>query len=310
MGKRWAGLMVLVVAISLAACGGDNGAATSTPSATSTQVAMSTPGTGSTPVAANGTPTVTPLKAAAGELTVYAAASLNDAFTKIGRDFAASTGGMASQFNFAGSQDLVTQLSNGAQADVFASADQKNMDAAVKAGVIDGTPSKLLTNKLVVILPETNPGNIQSLKDLANAGVKIDLADVSVPAGNYAQQVLDKLSADATYGSDFKSKVNANVISKENNVKAVVSKVQLGEADAGIVYITDATATQASPLGSTVGQVKTIAIPDQYNVIAVYYIAKVKGAMNSAAADSFITYVTTGAGAATLQQLGFGPANP
>ncbi len=264
-------VVVLVVMLALSACGGDN----PTPSS--------------------------------GKMTVFAASSLKEAFTKVGGDFKAGAGGSEVEYNFAGSQDLVTQLKGGAKADVFASADKKNMDAAVSAGLIDGDAQKLLTNKLVVIIPSKNPANISSLKDLARAGVKLDLADTSVPVGNYSQQVLDKLSADPAYGSDFKAKVNANVISKEDNVKAVVAKVQLGEADAGIVYTTDAAATQRATPVANIGPVQTIAIPDQVNVIAVYYIGKVKGSPNPTAATAFIAYVLGSEGQKTLADFGFGP---
>ena len=160
---------------------------------------------------------------------------------------------------------------------------------------------------LVVVLPNDNPGNIQSLQDLARPGVKISLADPSVPVGNYSLQVLDKLSADPAYGADFKQQVLDNVVSREDNVRQVLTRVQLGEVDAGIVYITDALAANASS-GGSLPPVKTLAIPTQYNVVAIYYIAAMKDAPHAAAAGAWINYILSDAGQAVLVKYGFGRA--
>ena len=129
-----------------------------------------------------------------------------------------------------------------------------------------------------VILPPSNPANVQTLQDLAKPGLKLVLEDPSVPAGNYARQILTNMSKDPTYGTDFSTKVLANVVSNETDVKQVVAKVDQGEADAGIVYVTDALATP---------DLKTIAIPANYNVIAQYPIAAVEKAPNSDLACGF-----------------------
>ncbi len=289
MGKRVGPAIIMALLVAGAISGCDTGGTSSNPSGTSS----------------NGN-----------RLVVYAAASLQQAFIAIGKDFKANTGN-ATEFNFAGSQQLVSQLQSGAQADVLVTADLPTMQSAISASlVITDSEQELATNSMVVILPQANPANIQSIKDLAKPGVKIDLADIKVPAGAYAQKVLARLSAEPGYGSDFKDKVNANVISKEVNVTAVVAKVQLGEADAGIVYSTDATTTQATPVPMpnatppNFAPVKTIEIPANDNVLAVYYIAKLKGASSPATADVFIKYAVSGAGRDTIARFGFGPPRP
>lgn len=243
-------------------------------------------------------PTLVP-STAGGTLTVYAAASLTVAFGDIGKAFEAANPGTKIAFNFAGSQALRTQIEQGAKPDVFASADTNNMTPLQTQGLVVGTPPVFARNRLIVIAPKSNPAGVKELKDLAKAGLKLDIADASVPVGNYTLQILDKLSAEATYGTDFKSKVLARVVSKENDVKQVVSKVALGEADAGVVYTTDAQATRDKLI--------TIDIPDQYNVIAQYPIAIVKGSANPTLAQKFIDAVLSGEGQAMLKKYGFGP---
>jgi molybdate transport system substrate-binding protein len=233
-------------------------------------------------------------------LNVFAAASLTGAFGEIARAFEAANPGVTVAFNFAGSQALRTQIEQGASADVFASADHKNMDTMVTENLVaNGKYQDFANNRLVVILPPKNPANIQTLQDLARPGVKLDLADASVPVGNYARQVLIGMSTDASFGSDFSDKVLANVVSNETDVKQVVSKVDLGEADAGIVYVTDAQA--ASDL-------KTVAISDNFNVIAKYPIAVVAKPPHADLAAAFVDYVLSPDGQAVLRKWGFGPA--
>lgn len=251
--------------------------------------------------------TLTPVPAAGatGGLIIFAASSLKEAFTEADRQFAAAnSAGSAATFNFAGSQQLVAQLQQGAPADVFASADKANMDKAVAANLIDGQPQELARNRLVVALPGDNPGHIQSLHDLARVGVKLALADPSVPVGAYTVQALDKLAADPAYGSDFKTKVLGNVVSRENNVRQVLTRLQLGEVDAGVVYGTDAQAANAAT-GGSVPPVTVLDIPAQYNITAVYYIAPVQGAPHAGAARTWISYLLSDPGQAILAQYGF-----
>lgn len=235
-------------------------------------------------------------------LTVFAAASLTEAFTEIGHAFEAAHAGVSVTFNFAGSQTLSTQMIQGAGVDVFASANHTEMDKVVAAGLVQtGTPVDFLTNLLVVVLPQGNPANLQSLNDLARHGLKLVLGDETVPVGKYARQSLDNMAKDASFGQDFANKVLANVVSNETDVKAVVTKVQLGEADAGIVYVSDA---------NSAPELKTIPIPADLNVIAKYPIAALEKAPQPELAAEFITYVLSSEGQATLKKYGFTPIQP
>lgn len=233
-------------------------------------------------------------------LTVFAAASLTDAFTELGQTFEAQHPGAIVTFNFGGSPSLRTQLEQGAVADVFASANQKEMNTAIASAlVVSGTDKMFLTNQLVVILPANNPGQVQALADLTRPGLKLVLAAEEVPVGQYARQVLDNLAV--MYGADFKTAVLANLVSNEDNVRQVVAKVQLGEADLGMVYTSDVVAAP---------ELKTIAIPAEANVIARYPIAVLKAAPNAALADEFVAYVLSAEGQAILKEWGFGPVLP
>lgn len=230
-------------------------------------------------------------------LTVFAAASLTDAFTEIGAAFDAANPGVTTTFNFAGSQALRTQVEEGAPADVFASASGKEMDTLVTGTFVAADVAKVfLTNKLVVILPADNPAALEKLEDLANPGIKLVLAAEDVPVGKYARQALDLM--DASFGAGYKDKVLANVVSNEDNVKQVVSKLQLGEADAGIVYISDSIAAP---------ELKSIEIPDELNVIAKYPIAPLVKSENANLATQFIEYVLSAEGQAVLAKWGFAP---
>ncbi len=256
----------------------------------------------SAPIAAQSTPPATTSSVPASELNVFAAASLTEAFREIGKAFEAANPGVKVTFNFAGSQQLVQQIGQGAPADVFASAATKNMDDAVKAGnVADGAARAFARNRLVAIVPQANPAGIKMLADLGKPGVRLVLAAKEVPVGQYALDFLDKASKDATYGADYKDKTLKNVASYEQNVRAVLSKVTLGEADAGIVYNTDVT-QDAAP------KVTRIEIPDALNTVATYPIATVKGTKNPAA-DRFVAFVLADAGQAILKQYGFIPAH-
>jgi molybdate transport system substrate-binding protein len=174
-------------------------------------------------------------------LRVYAAASLGDVFDELGREYEASHPGVKVEFNYAGSQQLSQQLAQGATADVFASANLKQMQAATSAGrVADGSTQLFARNRLMVIYPADGKP-LSSLSDLAQPGLHIVLAGKEVPVGQYALDFLDKAAADPQLGAAFREGVLANVVSYEENVKAVLAKVSLGEADAGIVYASDLT---------------------------------------------------------------------
>jgi molybdate transport system substrate-binding protein len=232
-----------------------------------------------------------------GTLTVFAAASLTDAFTEIGAAFEAANPGVTVTFNFAGSQALRTQIEEGAPADVFASASGKEMDTLVLNNfVAKDAPQIFLTNKLVIILPADNPAELEKLEDLATPNIKLVLAAEEVPVGKYARQTLDNMNG--SFGAGFKDKVLANVVSNEDNVKQVIAKVQLGEADAGIVYISDSI---ASP------DLKIIEIPADLNVIAKYPIAPLAKSANVDLAPKFTAFVLSTEGQTILQKWGFAP---
>lgn len=219
-----------------------------------------------------------------GSLTVFAAASLTEAFNRIGAEFTGLHPGASVQFNFAGSPTLVTQITEGAQADVFASADQPNMDRVTGAGLSTGPPVVFARNRLEIVVEKGNPRHITSLADLARPGLLVVLAGPTVPAGKYAGQALQSAG------------VRVTPVSEETDVKSVVTKVALGEADAGIVYVTDVRAA-----GSTV---EGITIPDQHNVIASYPAVALKGAASPVAAKAFIDFLL-GPGRSILTSFGF-----
>jgi molybdate transport system substrate-binding protein len=236
------------------------------------------------------------------DLTVFAAASLSDAFRDIGRAFETLHPGVRVTFNFAGSQRLALQIEQGARADLFASADGRNMDRLVVAGLIDSdAPVTFARNQMVVILPDDNPGRVEGLEDLARPGLKLLLAGDQVPVGAYARQVLAHLSEDAALGSGFKDAVLRNLISNEENVKQVVAKIQLGEADAGIVYRSDVTP-------SLTGRIRMIEIPDHFNVEAAYPMAVLGTASDVDLARQFVQFVLAPEGRRILERWGLIPA--
>ena len=230
-------------------------------------------------------------------LTVFAAASLTDAFTEISQNFEAANPGVTVTLNFAGSQTLRTQIEQGAQVDVFASANAKEMDALVTGNFVGADTAQIfLTNQLVVIMPEANSAGIKQLEDLSKSGLKLVLAAKEVPVGNYSLQVLDEL--DQAFGGGYKDKVLANVVSYENDVKQVVAKVQLDEADAGIVYSSDSVAAP---------ELQKIDIPVENNVVAKYPIAALTQTREPELAQAFITYVLSSEGQSILKKWGFLP---
>ena len=254
-----------------------------------------------TPGPAPTSPTTAPAAPAGGsKVTVFAAASLTDAFSEIGEQFKQQNAGVTLEFNFAGSQQLRAQLEQGAAADVFASANTKEMNNAIQSElVVSGTQKTFVRNRLAVIVPKDNPGGVAELKDLNKSGLKIVLAAASVPVGGYTLTSLDKMNAD--FGATFSQTVMANVVSYEDNVKQVVAKVQLGEADAGIVYSSDVTPSAAE-------KVAQLDIPDKYNTLATYPIAVLKAAPQPGLAAKFVDYVLSDAGQAVLHKWGFIPA--
>ena len=228
---------------------------------------------------------------AGGQITVLAAASLTEAFTQIANDFQTANPGTKVNLSFGGSDALAAQIDQGSPTDVFASASPKWMDDVEQNGPGVTNRQDFAKNRLVVIVPADNPAGIQSINDLANDGVELVLAAEDVPVGTYARQALDN--------AGIADKAEANVVSNEDDVKAVVQKVALGEADSGIVYQTDVT-------DAVKDKVTAIPIADDVNVIATYPIAVIQNAPNASLAASFEAYVL-GPGQTVLQSFGFLP---
>jgi molybdate transport system substrate-binding protein len=227
-------------------------------------------------------------------LTVFAASSLRDVFGDLGTTFERAHPGVKTQFNFAGSQELRTQIEQGAPADVYAAADTKHMDDVYKVGLVHA-PKLFATNTPVIVVPADNPGNVKSLGDLATVK-RLVIGTPEVPIGRYTLEILDK--AKARYGADFPARVQARVASREFNVRQVLTKVRLGEADAGIVYRTD---THCAG-----DKVRIIEIPAELNVVAEYPIATVSRAPNADLARAWVGMLTGPAGKAALERAGFG----
>jgi molybdate transport system substrate-binding protein len=227
------------------------------------------------------------------ELNVFAASSLTNAFEEIAAEFEAQHPDTDIVFNFAGSSTLATQMIQGAPADVFASADDTQMQVVADAGLLEKEAAIFTRNRLVVIMPSDS--EIERLEDLAKPGVLLVLAESKVPVGKYSRRVLENLNE--TYGADFSEKVLANLVSEEPNVKQVATKVELGEADAAIVYVTDA---------ATLQRVRTIEIPDDANVTASYPIAALKGEQKELA-QKFVQFVLSQEGQDILVKFGFLP---
>lgn len=227
-------------------------------------------------------------------LTVFAAASLTDALGEIGANFEAANPGTTVTLNMAGSSQLAAQIVEGAPADVFASANAAQMQAAIESGRIAAdAPRTFVSNRLSVIVPADNPAGITALEDLGGAPLLLVLAVPGVPVRQYTDEIVAQL------GSDFAAAFYANVVSEEDNVRQVVAKVALGEADAGIVYTSDVTPDVAD-------SVLQIAIPDAQNVIATYPVAVLNDTPAPALAQAFVDYLLSADGQAILQRWGFG----
>ncbi|WP_030757758.1 molybdate ABC transporter substrate-binding protein [Streptomyces griseus] len=260
-GRRTAtAVLTAALLVPLAACG-DDGAK---------KDAAGSPASGS----AGGAP--------AADLTVLAAASLTDVFKTAGAAYEKSHPGTRLTFSFAGSQELVAQVSQGSPADVLVTADTKSMD---KVRADTGTPAVIAKNRLVIATGEGNPHKIDELKDLADTGLKVVLAAPEVPAGKYSQKILDA------------QRITVKPVSQEPNVRAVLSKVELGEADAGLVYRTDAESAK--------DKVDAVEIPDAQNAVAQYPAATLKDSKNTEAAAAFVAWLSSPEGQKILRDAGF-----
>lgn len=257
---------------------------------TGTPAAAATPATESTTVA---------FPEDGGELNVFAAASLVDAFGVIEADLEEANPNLEITLETAGSQTLVTQLTEGAEADVLATADRVSMATAADSGLIAGEPVIFTGNQLVMVAPEDNPAGIASVDDLAADGLNLVVANETVPAGRYSRQVLCAYGASVAAPERFVDAVSGNIVSEEEDVRTVLTKVQLGEADAGLVYASDAVASDLAGTPLTV-----IDFPDTLDTTAVYPIGPVTDG-DTALAEAFIAYVLGPDGQATLNDYGF-----
>jgi molybdate transport system substrate-binding protein len=232
-------------------------------------------------------------------LTVFAASSLTDAFGELKDNFEEENSGTEVALNFAGSSTLLTQLEQGAPADVFASADEAKMDAAIRDGLAEA-PQTFARNRLTVIVAAGNPAGIESYRDLARPGITLVLAQDEVPVAQYAKESLTK--ANAVYGSDFSERMLSNVASREADVKAAANRVAVGDADATIVYTSDATPSLRE-------RVETIEIPEELNVVATYPITVLEGAQSPELAQQWVDLVLSDEGQRVLESYGFERAN-
>jgi molybdate transport system substrate-binding protein len=294
---------LLLVAVLFAGC------TQSTPSTPATTVATTVPVTpAATPVATVATavpttvaPTATPAPVftpSSGNVVAFTAASLAGASTTIGSSFTAAYPGTTVAFDLDGTQALKTQVENGAYADVFISASNSYTNTLKNEGYfVNDSIKTLTTNYIIVILPASNPANIQSLADLAKPGVKIAMEDKTVPAGTATIAVLNNL-ANSTYGQNWKNATISNVVTYETSEPAVATKVALGEADAGFVYQSTATAAAS-------GTYQSITIPRKDNYLQIYTIGILKESNNKAQAAWFEQYMLSAAGQNILKEYGF-----
>lgn len=235
-------------------------------------------------------------------LQVFAAASLTEAFNALRVEFERLNPGIQVIFNFAGSQALAQQLIQGAPADVFASANMAQVQNVADEGRVDvGAARIFATNRLIVILPADNPGEIYRLQDLAKPGLRLVLAASEVPVGKYSQEFIQKAAQHPDFQPDFAAAITANVVSYEDNVKAVLAKVRLGEADAGVVYASDAS-------GDTVDGLAILEIPAGLNVVALYPMVPILDSRYPQQAQAWMDFVLSNQGQSILGEFEFSPA--
>ena len=245
---------------------------------------------------ATATPSLQPVT-----ITVSAAASLTESFTEIGKLFRDANPNVEVVFNFAGSQELAQQIIQGAVVDVFASANNKQMDLVLAEKNLPAeTKTVFVTNQLVVIYPRDNPANLTGLADLARPGLKLVFAGPEVPVGQYSLDFLALAEKSGNFIPGYQQAVMNNIVSYENNVRAVLTKVGLGEADVGIVYTTNASSAK--------DQIGWIEIPATLNIAAEYPILVLPDSSRAEMAQAFVDFVLSPTGQAVLKSYGFIPA--
>jgi molybdate transport system substrate-binding protein len=233
-------------------------------------------------------------------LKIFAPSSMTDAAKDITAAYEAANPGVKLAIEIGHTPTQRLQFTQGATGDVFLTASQKDMDdAVVDETVQSDAPKVFARNQLIVILPANNPGNVQTLEDLAKPGLRLLIAVADTPIGKITITMLDKM--ETQFGSGFKSQVLANVVSTESGVKPIVSKIQLGEADAGIVYVTDAVSAP---------DLKTISIPSELNIVMQLNVAPLAESEYPEEAAAFCAYLLSPEGQAILAKWGFLPGNP
>ncbi len=283
--KSRLGVLIPVLFFVLAACSGSaaSPSPSSAPSVAPSAAATSAPSAASAPAAA---------------LTIFGAASLQGALAKAKTAYETANPGTTLTISTDSSSALETQIEQGAPADVFLSADTTNPKKLVDAGLADGAAVTFAGNKLTIVVPTANPAGITIPADLAKTGIKVIAAGDTVPITKYATQLVGNLAKQPGYPANFVAAYTANIASKEDNVKALIAKIELGEGDAGIVYVTDAKAST---------KVKTIDVPDAANVPATYDGVVIKASKNAVAAKAFLDWFAGPDGQAILGSLGFLP---
>ena len=232
-------------------------------------------------------------------LTVLAASSLTDAFGELSKTFEKRNPGVEVRQSFESSSTLLTQIQQGAPADVFASAAQDEMDTAINEGLVAGEPEVFVKNREVIMVPKDDPANIRTLQDVAKPGVRLVLAQADVPAADYALEILSK--ANNTYGGSFKHDVLSNIVSREADVRASVNRVVVADADATFGYASDYTPDIRE-------RVQLIEIPKDLNIVATYPIAATKDAKSPQLAQQWVELVLSEEGQRVLKKWGFEPA--
>ncbi len=234
------------------------------------------------------------------EITVFAASSLTDVFTELGQEYGASPAGGRVTLNFASSSQLAVQLLDGAPADLFASANQRQMERVQQADLLRAAPAAFASNSLVLIVPADNPAGIEAVADLASPGIRIITAVPGVPVREYTDQLLTLLESQPEHDSTFRRALEENIVSEEDNVRQVTAKVALGEADAAVVYASDVRSDLESDL-------QVLSIPEAAAISPRYFIAVLRSSRQPAAAQEFLEFLDSERAASILMSWGFTP---
>lgn len=233
------------------------------------------------------------------KLTILAAASLTEAYTDLEKGFESQYTDIDLQFNFAGTSTLIPQIKEGIEADVFVSANEASMIELIDDGYIKEEAAKVFAhNQLVLIVYKDTEFEIKAMEDVLQEGVKVVVGEPTLPVGKYTDEMLDKIEAEGLYVENYKELFKDHIVSMENSVKAVAVKVEMGEVDVGVVYVTDFTALNNK-------SVNRIDIPKACNPIATYELATLSNSKHKEMADKFVEYVLGTEGQEYLLEYGF-----